>query len=120
LCRTTLAATCGTSIDGTTITGYARIDDYPCGTRSDPSTEQTYAFVAQTSGSVTATITPTGGADLDLNVVGAFAATGGCDVAGACLGAGSSVTFAATAGATYYLVVDGVTAGEFSLSVACN
>ncbi len=95
-----------------------KIKTYAGVTWSMTGPEYTYSFVTATSGPVTVTLSNKTG-DLDIFVLnGAAAACNGSY----CLGAGiSSVSFSATAGQAYYLVVDGYNGavGSFTINVAC-
>lgn len=122
---TTLA--CDTSIAGTTAGAPSTMDAYDCDPWQELGREKVYRITPAVSGTVTVSLTGLG-KDLDLVVLGEGAA-GGCDVhAPGCLGASStagtsneSVTFTATAGNDYYLVVDGFAsnAGAFTLDANC-
>lgn len=90
----------------------------PCFVLDATGSEQVYSFTAPADGMVTATLsTAVGG--LDLMVLEDL--TGGC-AADSCIAAeDSEVTWSATAGTTYYLVVDGRldASGDFTLDVSC-
>jgi hypothetical protein len=125
-CFTEADIACGAAIAGDDFSGVERIDDYRGGTRSDLGPETAWRFVAPMDGMVTVQLTALD-ADVDLAVLGAYAATGGCDPAQV-LGtsqtdglADESITFTAQAGHTYFLVADGHlnAAGHFMISVSC-
>ena len=89
--------------------------------------EVVYKLENSVTGALTLTLTP-GEADLDLIVVGADAA-GGCNLAGECIAvsqttglAPEQLTFQATQGKTYYLIVDGPGAApsSYTLDVSCE
>jgi hypothetical protein len=126
-CQTAGDLACNASVTDQNATGIARIDDYACGARADTGPEIAYRLTPATSGTVTVTLDGLA-VDLDLDVLGGYAATGACDPA-ACVASSQqpgttseSVTFDAIAGQTYYLVVDGYAGaeGSFRLSAMCN
>jgi hypothetical protein len=126
LCSTLLTLSCGASISASNIGGQPTLERYGCSPRLENGREILYRFDAKATGNVTVTLSGMT-ADLDLIVVGSTAGTSGCDPIGACVGASATtnstetVSFAATAGQSYYLVVDGyagATSG-YSLSVGC-
>ena len=116
-CRAAATAACGT-LTGTTRGGPLQFDAYPCSPRGARGPEAYYRFVAPTSGDITARLTATN-PELGVTVLGAGGA-GACDLR-QCLGAGTEVTFSATAGATYFLVVDGPDGaiGDHGLEIIC-
>lgn len=127
-CATLTRLTCAAgTLDGTSYSGLARIDDLPCIDHSTPGPEASYRFVAETSGSHTVTITETAAEPLlDLVVTPAAPATGGaCDIeacqAATRSGTSQTVTFDAVAGQTYYVIVDGPVyqGADFTLTLGC-
>ncbi len=118
-CEVAATLACGDTIDGSTRTGSARIDDLRCAPESTPGPEVGYRFTATQTGTVTVTLAGTT-ADLTVAVVGTHA-SGACDPED-CLAAGdATASFTAAAGETYMIVVDGPAgiADELTLSVAC-
>jgi hypothetical protein len=105
--------------------GQPTIERYGCSPRLENGREILYRFDAKATGNVTVTLSSMT-ADLDLVVVGTTG-TSGCDPIGACVGASATtngteaVSFAATAGQSYYFVVDGYAGAisGYSLSVGC-
>jgi hypothetical protein len=93
------------------------VNGYSCTSWSETGPEFSYSFTPTANASVTVEITPDSGIDLDVFVL-----------AGACTGAGctaygdNSVTWSATAGTPYHIVVDGYLgdAGGYSIDVTCN
>jgi hypothetical protein len=125
-CRTLQTVTCGTNVSSSNAGGQPMLERYPCSPRLEEGREVYYRFTAPTTGNVTVNLSGLT-ADLDLIVLGAMP-SGGCDPTGMCLGASATassseqVTFAATAGATYYIVVEGDSAADtsnFTLGVGC-
>jgi cysteine-rich repeat protein len=127
LCSTLQTLTCGASISAANTPGQPTLERYSCSPRLENGREIHYRFTAPKTGNVTVTLSGMSGGDLDLIVLGG-GVTGGCDPLGQCIGASATtnatetVTFAATAGQTYYLVVDGYQGAEsgYSLAVGCN
>ena len=82
---------------------------------------QEVSFALTPSASTTVTATLTGATDSSVFALGST--SGACQPVAACLDSdAASVSFAATAGETYYLVVDGPldnATPDFSLQVTC-
>jgi hypothetical protein len=125
---------CGqTTVDASTFTGIARIDDLPCLDHATPGPEASYRMVAPADGMITVTLDDPS-AMLSLAMLSPFDPIShtapdrrlACDV-GHCVAAtagtpgGQTMTFAATAGETYYFLVDGPAnfASAFTLSINC-
>lgn len=131
-CHTAVRLECDTApLPASTYTGMARIDDLPCLDHSTPGTEASFRYVAETSGPVTVTIDDPS-RSLDLVVLdGKNAAVapqlGHCELAAdrcqAATGTAGArtITFDATAGELYFIVVDGplYQAADFTLSIDC-
>jgi hypothetical protein len=125
LCRSAQSAACEASIDGDSRSGAWRIDNYRSGPRPETGPETAYRFTAAATGTVTVSLSGFT-RDLDVLVVPA-AATGGCAptsgvvAVASTTNASESLTFAATAGTTYYIVVDGYEGAysAFHLDVTC-
>jgi hypothetical protein len=125
LCRSAQSAACEASIDGDSRSGAWRIDNYRSGPRPETGPETAYRFTAAATGTVTVSLSGFT-RDLDVLVVPA-AATGGCAPTSGVVAyasttnASESLTFAATAGTTYYIVVDGYEGAysAFHLDVTC-
>jgi len=121
VCLDATPIACGELVDGTNVGLESLVDDWGCGldaTLRWPGGEVVYAFTPATDvASVTARLVAVGAADHDLFVVDA-----GCDTQ-TCLATGTvTATFAATAGETVYLVVDGYASaptGAFGLVLEC-
>jgi hypothetical protein len=120
--------TCGMPITGSNLGRTSVRDYYRCSANAELGPDVLYRFDASSTTTVTATLSGFGAANLDLVVVGAMTATSACDPDFACLGASStsnateSVTFAVTAGQSYYVAVEGRdagAAGNFTLSLSC-
>ncbi|MFH2006416.1 MAG: DUF4215 domain-containing protein [bacterium] len=96
------------------------IHDYGCSGWVETGPEYAYTFTAQVNGQVTATLSDMT-EDLDLFVLSDLGTA--CDTANSCLDMGdTTVSWAAAAGSTYYLVVDGYqgAVGDYQLSVTCG
>jgi hypothetical protein len=122
LCTPVTTIVCGDQLSGTTAGRPILIDGYGCADWDDTGPEAFYLFTAPSSGSVTVTLTPTS-VDLDLIV---FTQVSGDCRQGQCVNASQgtgaeTVTFSATSGAAYYLIVDGYSnaSGAFTLRVTC-
>jgi hypothetical protein len=128
LCSPATTIQCGDNLSGNNSGGTNTLSDWGsyCSGVSNTGPESYYVFSHSTGGTVTAELSISGSDDLELFVVGA--AGGDCDPSGDCLDYSQSTTttetvsFTATAGDTYYLIVDGYNgaSGAFSLSVTCN
>jgi hypothetical protein len=122
-----MSLSCGASISASNVAGQPTLERYACSPRLESGREVSYRFTAAATGNVTVTLGGMTGGDLDLVVLGG-GATGGCDPLTTCVAASSTtnatetVTFAATAGTTYYLLVDGYAGAEsgYTLQVGCN
>jgi cysteine-rich repeat protein len=125
LCKSLYTLACGTTNRGTTAGGSPLLERYGCGMRAASGQERAYRFVADRTGQVTIGLSAAS-ADIEAIVLGTFA-SGGCDPMGACLATTPSasgtrqLTFAATQGRTYYVMVDGVqtTHVPYELEVSC-
>ncbi len=127
-CQPATAIACGdtTPVGTSTYTGVAHLDDLPCLDHATPGPEASYRLVAPADGMITVTLAdPTG--LLDLVQLDPLTATPACDVshctaATANMDQTQSISFMATANATYYFLVDGPsnTAEPFTLSATCN
>jgi hypothetical protein len=108
---------CG-STAGTTRSGPSRFDLYTCADAFTTGTERYYRFSPAFSGSVTAQLTQAQ-PGMSLAILRA-AADGSCNIED-CIGAGPDLTFAATAGETYFIAVDGPDGedGAHVLELAC-
>ena len=100
----------------------ARVDDLGCLPVATRGTEAVYRFTAAVSGDVTLTLTdPTDTLELAVTQ----AQNGACDLdacsGGAATLTGRAVTLTATAGETYYVIVDGPLGGgaDFGLELTC-
>jgi cysteine-rich repeat protein len=95
------------------------LDSYSCSTWNESGREYAYRFVADVTGDVTVSLSDLD-VDLDLFVVSESGA--GCDAAGCVSHGDSTLTFAATAGETYYVIVDGFNgaSGSYTVDVACD
>jgi hypothetical protein len=134
VCGPSAPLVCGqTTIDASTYTGIARIDDLPCLDHATPGPEASYRIVAPSDGMITVTLDDPSH-ELALAMLSPFDPVTyvgndrrlACDVshcvaASAGTAGGQTLTFAATAGETYYFLVDGPqnTASEFTLSISC-
>lgn len=125
LCAGWTAIACGSIVTGTTLAGPSNIDTYACDAWHELGRETVYRLQATTSGMVTVSLSGMT-KDLDLIVL-RHGAGGGCEprnpgcVAASSTQTNESVTFMATAGQVYYLVVDGYgsSVGDFTVSVSC-
>lgn len=128
VCPSPSSLSCGSSIRGTTEGGPRNISNMGCNAVGVAGPEASYRFTAPSSGDVTITLDGDGGLypDLDLAIVGATGTD--CDYASDCIrwGWGSTndeeETFRASAGTTYYVIIDTSfgDGSEFSLNVACD
>lgn len=123
-CNTPRELSCGMALSGATTSGSPIFENYSCASRHESGQEVIYRFVPISSGQVTVQLSAAI-AELDVIVLGTFR-SGGCDSRGACLAASGAqsprqVTFSATAGKTYYLLVDGAdrATGTYELLVTC-
>ncbi len=93
------------------------VDGYSCVSWAETGPEYAYSFTPTADASVTVELTPASGIDLDVFVLGGTCTGAGCVAYG-----DNSVTWSATAGTPYHVVVDGYSgdAGDYSLSVTCN
>jgi hypothetical protein len=126
LCAGWTAVACNTSVSGTTSGGPSRMDRYACSAWLDAGREAYFRVQRATSGPITISLTNLA-KDLDLIVLGE-AAGGGCDPrsphckrASSTGGTSEQVSFTATAGTPYYVVIDGYGshAGTFTLTASC-
>jgi cysteine-rich repeat protein len=125
LCQDSLPIPCNVSVPGNTAGRMAWLDHYSCDPRIESGKEAYYRLTPATTGSVSVQLANMT-ADLDLIVLHANA-SGACDPLGACVAASAtsapteSLTFTATAGQSYFLVVDGYqgATGGFTLQVSC-
>ena len=122
-CTVERTVACGDSVAGTTLSGPMRIAGYgaPCEAVDARGPERAYAFTAAEDGAVRARVQPNGGLDFDLFVLEGACEGDACIRDGTLLGP-DTVTWTATAGTTYYLVVDGAIdqVGAFTLDVTCG
>jgi hypothetical protein len=114
---------CGDRLAGeNTADGAALLDRYPaCESYPETGPESVYAFTGTAANRVTIELSPAGGEDLDLFLLGAA-----CDPA-ACLASSAStadetLTFTAEVGTSYRVVVDGFdgVSGVYELAVSCE
>jgi hypothetical protein len=126
LCAGATPIRCGDTVTGmTTSSGPRNLTRYACDDWLEDGSETYYRLDATTSGTVMVSLSGMA-VDLDLIVL-AQGAGGGCEPRNpGCIGASSTngpetVTFPATAGNSYYVVVDGfaANAGSFTLGVTC-
>jgi hypothetical protein len=128
-CASPAVLTSGVAVTGSTI---GAKDDYSlggypssCGLYLDTGRDVTYQFTAATTGTVTATLSPVGLWDPSLLLLAPTCAPAACARASNVGGPGvpEALTFAVTAGQTYFLVVDSAdgslpnSSGPFSLIV---
>jgi len=129
VCTPTTAIHCGDNLAGNTTGGINNFEGWNgwCTsgyTATGP--EDYYVFTPTTSGSVEIVLNIGGSEDLELLLVGTSG--GDCDPAGACLdgsqtvGNPETITFNATAGTTYYIIIDGWNgaAGSYTLALTCS
>ncbi len=121
-CEADFPASCGMSDSWSTLGLGATdfVDEYSCIAWDESGPEYTYVFTAPADGPVTIDLTAEAGVDLDVFVL--LEVGGGC-VAGNCVAyGGTSATFTASAGTTYYVVVDGYAgdAGSYVLDISCG
>ncbi len=129
VCTPATTIQCGDNLSGNTNTGTNALEDWDTwcsAVAPDSGPENYFIFSHTTGGSVTAELSINGSSDLDLLVVGASA--GDCDPSGACVDysqsttATETITFTATAGDSYYIIVDGYNgaSSSYSLTMTCN
>jgi hypothetical protein len=107
----------GGAVTGTTVGGSEAVERYSCTNWTESGPEVVYVFTAPADGSYTFQLSVDELIDLDLFVLGAD-----CDPT-TCLAHGdTAATFTATAGTTYYIVVDGYGGdeGSFVLTPVCE
>jgi len=107
----------GGVVTGDNTSGSDVVEEYSCSNWTESGPEVVYSFTAPAAGWYSFDLVVGDVIDLDL-----FVLDSACDPA-ACLAYGSSsATFEATAGATYYIVVEGYLgdAGAFDLTPVCN
>lgn len=123
-CQNAVTLECNTTLVGTTYTGIAQIDDFACLDHSTPGPEASHRIVVDSDRQISITLDdPSGSLDLvvaspiDLGATPSAA----CDLA-RCVSSGDSMSFSATAGTIYYVVIDGPlsTAGDFTLTTTCE
>jgi hypothetical protein len=125
-CVAEAALACGETVTGSTVSGLARMGAYPgcAGGSVYAGRERVYEFTADADGSATFTVTPVRHDAVLLVLEGACRAADTC-VARAdrwFAGGAETVTLNVTAGATWYVVVDGFLlgdAGGFALTTTC-
>lgn len=123
-CAPVQALSCGDVVQGDTSDwdagATAELDGYPNAVGNYDAPEIAYTFVAQTTGEVTFALVDPTPTEIDHDL---FVLEGGdgCRAASAIERGFNAVTFEATAGATYYLVVDGFAgdAGAFEAELSC-
>lgn len=126
-CTAGSSLSCGTQTPGNTggAGSTAELDSYPCLISPYPGREVAYSFVAPESGQYTVSLSGPLAVDLDLLVVSA--AHGSCDPSG-CVGssdksglAAESVTFSASEGDEFLVVVDsrGASTSPFQIAMTC-
>jgi cysteine-rich repeat protein len=95
------------------------LDGYSCSTWNESGREYAYRFISDVTGDVTVNLSDLA-VDLDLFVVSESGA--GCDANGCVSHGDNTVTFAATAGETYYVIVDGFNgaSGSYTIDLACE
>jgi hypothetical protein len=128
-CAPAHAIACGATMTGSTSERTATRAQYTCDANPETGAEMFFRLTPATSSQVTVTLSGFGSTDLDLVVLGATApgVASACDPDHACIAASSTtqaseaVTFAATAGSSYFIVVDGKdgAAGNFTVAVSC-
>jgi hypothetical protein len=128
-CAAPTALTAGVAVTGSTIGAKDdfSLGGYPasCGLFLNTGRDVTYSFTAPTTGTVTATITPAGLYDPSLLLLAPSCGAAACARASNVGGPGvpESLSFAVTAGQTFFLVVDSAdgslpnSSGQFSLVV---
>jgi hypothetical protein len=127
ICSTPATLACGAMLSGTTVGAAPTLERYACSPRLDSGGEVIYKLTAANAGNVSVTLTGDGMADLDLVVLAADA-NGGCEPLSTCVTASATasatetVSFTATAGATYFIIVDGYqgAAGAYAIAVSCS
>lgn len=125
LCQSLVTLTCGTALSGSTLSGSPRLQRYACSSRAETGRERAYRFDATETARVTLRLTAAD--DFDVLVLSSLA-SGACDVFGACVATAApttsgprTVSFDATAGQTYWVMVDAANAaaGDYQLEVDC-
>ncbi len=129
LCTGVTSIACGDTLSGDTTGGPEVLSsEYGCGQYDETGPEAYFSFAPAAGGSVTVDLVGTGSGDPDLELMLVGDTGGDCDPAGQCLdasqqsGGTEQLSFSATAGTTYYLIVEGYSgaAGPFDLTVTCN
>jgi hypothetical protein len=111
---------CNQSRTGTTYTGVALIDDYPCLAEHTTGSELAYRLVAPPSGSVTIALEEVTGT-AQLVVLGANTVDSACDLAHCTAATDNSITIPAM-GQTLYILVDTPSrlGAEVTLTTTCE
>jgi cysteine-rich repeat protein len=120
MCVPSQAAHCGDVISASNDGAGSndRVDLYSCRTWNESGPEMVYTFSPTTSESITLSLNGMTGGDLDLFLIQA-----GVCAPDQCVASGNSeLTYAVTAGETYFIVVDGYdgAVSPFELSVQCG
>ncbi len=121
-CDSAPAIRCGQSVTGDTATGTNELGSYPVNVGDYSAPEAAFSFVPEASGEVTFRLIDPVPTEVDHDVF-VLDVTGGSCVADAAVAWGfHSVTFEATAGREYALIVDGyhADAGAFTAAVECD
>lgn len=120
-CAPDFTLSCGDSDAWMTTSAQATdaVDTYSCVFWDESGPEYTYTFIPTANTQATVTLSGLGGNDLDVFVLSGGGACSGT----ACIGYGdNNASFAATAGTTYYIVVDGYSgdSGDYDIELICN
>ena len=121
-CVDDFALSCGSSDSWATTSSGATnaVTDYSCVSFTETGPEYTYSFTPTQATTATVSLGALGGNDLDLFVLDG--ASGTCAGSNCVDWGDNSTSFAANAGQTYFIVVDGFLgdSGSYDIDVACS
>ena len=122
-CTSTDVITCGDVIQSTTVGAPSTVASYACDpTWAETGPERIFAFAAPADGSFTVTLSGEASLDADLFVLEEACNPWSCIAHEGGFGTSNTATFAAVAGETYFIVVDGYGGyeGPFTLTMDCD
>lgn len=126
-CTANFSIACGGSVAHSLLGADDSISGYSCGSLDTTLEDNIYSFVAPTSGTVNinldVAVDDLFGDDMDLYVLGGVCGPASCITSGTAVG-DENVSFTATAGTTYYFVVELYSLGfatfeDYTLTVGC-
>ncbi|HNW90424.1 MAG TPA: CARDB domain-containing protein [Bacteroidales bacterium] len=115
-CSGAIPLICGVPYNGTTVGGNSNVSTNGCNTWADTGPEKVHVITTSSTGTITATLSNLGGADLDVYILGS------CNN-NDCHGTVTSntATYTNAPAGTYYILVDGYlgASGPYTLTVSC-